>query len=222
MTLLKGALVEYGTDLLGPLKNVLIFQFNPATLTRSLQISNPSPESDSEETVGQIATPPRETITFTAHFNASDKLNNNNIVARALGIDPQLAAMENMVAPKNDLIAFISDVIDKIGGSLDDEENPEEPIPRLQAPRILFIWGLTKLLPVQIESMSITEEQYDVLLNPIQAKVDITLSVKHESELSDDAFAQGALSWSNMAKNGKVIANLANTAEEIVDLITFR
>ena len=36
--LLKGALIEYGTDLIGPIPNVVIFQFNPESLTRSMKI----------------------------------------------------------------------------------------------------------------------------------------------------------------------------------------
>ena len=36
--LLRGALIEYGTDLIGPIPNVVIFQFNPESLTRSLKV----------------------------------------------------------------------------------------------------------------------------------------------------------------------------------------
>ena len=36
--LMRGALIEYGSDFMGPIPNVVIFQFNPETLTRSLQI----------------------------------------------------------------------------------------------------------------------------------------------------------------------------------------
>ena len=36
--LLKGALIEYGSDFLGPIPNVVIFQFNPESMTRNIQI----------------------------------------------------------------------------------------------------------------------------------------------------------------------------------------
>ena len=36
--LLRGALIEYGTGLIGPIPNIVIFQFNPESLTRSLRI----------------------------------------------------------------------------------------------------------------------------------------------------------------------------------------
>ena len=38
MALLRGALIEYGAGLIGPIPNVVIFQFNPESLSRSLQI----------------------------------------------------------------------------------------------------------------------------------------------------------------------------------------
>jgi len=36
--LMRGAMIEYGSDFLGPLPNVVIFQFNPESLTRTIQI----------------------------------------------------------------------------------------------------------------------------------------------------------------------------------------
>ena len=35
---LRGALVEYGRSLLGPIPNVVVFQFNPEQLARTLTI----------------------------------------------------------------------------------------------------------------------------------------------------------------------------------------
>ena len=38
MGMLRGALIEYGSGLIGPIPNVVIFQYNPESLSRSLQI----------------------------------------------------------------------------------------------------------------------------------------------------------------------------------------
>ena len=72
-----------------------------------------------------------------------------------------------------------------------------------------------------IESMSITEQQYDFLLNPVQAEVSITLAVNANDLCSDDEVAKGAMLYTNMAKDAQAMANLANTAEQIVELIPF-
>ena len=75
------------------------------------------------------------------------------------------------------------------------------------------------MLPVTIDSMSISELEYDSLLNPLRAEVDITLSVIAVDECSDDVLAKGALEYSTIAKEAQAIANLANTAEQVVELI---
>ena len=69
--------------------------------------------------------------------------------------------------------------------------------------------------------MSITEQQYDFLLNPVQAEVSITLAVNASDKCSDDTVAKGAMLYSNMAKDAQAMANLANTASQVVDLIPF-
>jgi hypothetical protein len=94
-----------------------------------------------------------------------------------------------------------------------------QAIPPEKYPRILFIWGLTRILPVTIDSMTISELEYDALLNPLRAEVDISLSVIAVDQCSDDDLAKGALDYTTIAKEAQAIANLANTAEQIVDLI---
>ena len=46
-----------------------------------------------------------------------------------------------------------------------------------EAPMTLFVWGPQRVLPVRVTSLSITEEAHDPLLNPIRAKVDLSLAV---------------------------------------------
>jgi len=80
----------------------------------------------------------------------------------------------------------------------------------------------TRVLPVTIDSMTIAEQEYDFALNPVRAEVDITLSVIAIDQCSDDVLAKGALEYSTIAKEAMAIANLANTAEQIVELIPQR
>src|SRR6266852_9550038 len=163
--LLRGALIEYGSDFLGPIPNVVIFQFNPETLTRVLQIP-PRPVGPTQRETGQAGEPPIEKITLNALFSAADQLNSGNILAKTVGIGPQLAALEKMVFPVTTPGGLIGAAIDAIGSlvGVGQKKDPTQPIPRQKSPRVLFIWGLTRLLPVVIESMTITEQQYDSLL----------------------------------------------------------
>jgi hypothetical protein len=220
--LLRGALIEYGSDFLGPLPNVVIFQFNPETLTRAIQIPQ-RPTGGTRRETNQAGDPPIERITLKAEFDAADGLNANKVLARGFGVGPQLAALEKMVYPAGKISGLIGAAIDAIGDALglggDDAEN--QPIPRESYPRILFIWGLTRILPVTIDSMSITEQQYDFLLNPVRAEVSLGLSVNSTNTCSTDKVAKGAMEYSNLAKEAQAILNLANTVELAAELIPF-
>lgn len=216
--MLRGALIEYGTDLIGPIPNVVIFQFNPESLSRALQVpARPTGATQRETT--QAGEKTFEKITFKAQFSAANMLDEDKALARLFGIGPQLAALEKMVLPSSKIAGAIGAMIDKIAGAVAGPTQVAQAIPRETYPRILFIWGPTRVLPVTIDSMTIAEQEYDFLLNPMRAEVDITLSVIAIDQCSDDALAKGALTYSTIAKEAMAIANLANTAEQIVDLI---
>ena len=220
MSLLRGALVEYGEGLIGPIPNVVIFQFNPESLTRSLNIPERPTGANARETT-QAGEKTFETISFKAHFSAADELGDDKVLARAFGVGPRLCALEKMVHPSAIIGGAIGAAIDAIGDALGGGGNdtPSQAIPREKFPKIIFIWGLTRVLPVTINSMRITELQYDFLLNPTQAEVDIELTVNATDICSTDVFAQGALADTTIAKEAQSIANLANTAEQVVELI---
>jgi hypothetical protein len=219
--LLRGALIEYGADLIGPIPNVVIFQFNPESLNRTLKI----PERPSGATArerNQSGEKTLESVTLKAHFSAADMLNDDKVLARLFGIGPQLCALEKMVLPSGELEGKLSAPIDSVGSKVAGKNEPAtQVIPRETFPKTIFIWGLTRVLPVTIDSMQINELEYDHLLNPLRAEVDITLTVNVVDKCSDDWLAKGALEYSTIAKEVQAIANLANTAEQIVELIPF-
>jgi len=215
-------MIEYGSDFLGPLPNVVIFQFNPESLTRVIQIP-PRPSGGAARETTQAGEPTIERITLKAQFSAADGMGTGNVLARTMGIGPRLAALEKMVNPASKLSGLIGAAIDAIGSALGGGggDEPRQVIPRQKYPRILFIWGPFRVLPVVIESMSITELQYDFLLNPVRADVSIGLAVNAIDSCSDDAVGKGALEYSNMAKDAQAMLNLANTIEQIAELIPF-
>jgi hypothetical protein len=223
MTLLRGALVQYSGGPIGPIPNIVIFQFNPESLTRSLQIpQRPSGATQRETT--QAGERTFEQISFKAHFSAANMLDEGKVLAELFGIGPQLCALEKMVLPSSKLAGLIGAALDAVGDALGmggdaADDAPAQPIPRETYPRILFIWGLTRILPVTIDSMSISELDYDSLLNPLRAEVDLKLSVIAIDSCSDDLLGKGALEYSTIAKEAQAIANLANTAEQIIELI---
>jgi len=69
--LLKGALV--GVDPFNPLASVVVFQYNPETLTRTLTAQTAGAETDRSEAL-RLAGPPKETIRLDAKTDAADRL----------------------------------------------------------------------------------------------------------------------------------------------------
>jgi hypothetical protein len=219
--LLRGALIEYGTDLIGPIPNAAIFQFNPEVLSRSFVVPQ-RPNTGNAREQSQAGETVYEKISLKAHFSAADALADNKVLARGFGIGPQLASLEKMVMPGGEIAGLVGAAIDAIGGALGlagGGEPPTQPIPRQAFPRLLFIWGLTRIMPVRIDGMKITEMEYDNLLNPIRAEVDMEISVIKIDSCSDDWLAKGAQEFTTIAKEAQAIANLINTAEQVVELI---
>ena len=232
---LRGALVEYGSDVLGPLPNIVVFQFNPEQVIRTLNIPRPrssGPQEGRQQEPRQTSGPPTETFRITAHFSAADDLGKGgtaSMAPRAFGIGPQLAALEKMVYPEGGIISgAIGAVIDAVGdaiGAATAGGGADQPVPREQLPRILFIWGPSRVLPVEIRSMSITEQKFDLLLNPVQAEVQIGLAVAtypaREAQAAADPIGIGALTYTQAIKDGQVALNLAQAAEFAGDIIPF-
>ena len=222
--LMRGAMIEYGSGLIGPIPNVVIFQFNPESLARTIQIP-PRPTGGAARETTQAGEPSIEKISFKAQFSAADGMGTGNVLARTMGVGPRLAALEKMVHPSGKIAGLLGAALDAIGDALglggDAGSEPRQVIPREKYPRILFIWGPFRILPVTIDSMSITELQYDFLLNPIQADVQIGLSVNPIDSCSDDTVGKGALEYSNLAKEAQALLNLANTVDQVVELIPF-
>lgn len=161
--ILKGALVAYQLPDLLP--TVIIFQYNPEHLTRSLQARTATGggRGDAQRTDG----PPEETITLSVEIDAADQLESQDGVATAVGLHPVIAALELLMYPSFPVV-----VANQILAAFGSAVILAEP-----APMALFIWGPARVLPVRIASVSITEQAFDPLLNPILAKADLSLKV---------------------------------------------
>jgi hypothetical protein len=169
--LVKGAII--GFDLFNPLASVIVFQYNPETLTRKVQAQVAGGETSGRSEALRLAGAPVETITLSVEIDATDQLERPDPTAVAMGIHPQLAALEMLLYPKTALV--IANAVLAAFGTV-------ELIPP-EAPLTLFVWGPKRILPVRLTDFSITEESYDVNLNPILAKVGLSLRVLSYSDL---------------------------------------
>jgi hypothetical protein len=68
------------------------------------------------------------------------------------------------------------------------------------APLCLFVWGPQRVLPVRIDQIAITEELFDQNLNPIQAKVTLSLQVLTYQDLGFASVGGAIFLGQQMAK----------------------
>lgn len=165
--LIKGAIV--GFDLFNPLASVIVFQYNPDTMTRTLaaQTSGGRSAGAGRAEPLRLTGAPQEDMTLQVEIDATDQLEQGNDVAASLGIYPQLSAMEMLLYPK--LASVIVNTALLAAGTI-------EILPP-QAPLTVLIWGPGRTVPVQLTSFSVTEDAYDENLNPIRATVSLGLRV---------------------------------------------
>ncbi len=187
--ILRGAFVEFGISL-PPL--VVVFQFNPLTIsrTRTATVERPrtprrrgaqnltllqqvTRESLKDVRGKQVIKVNEEKLSFDIRLDATDKLNEGDTLAEEFGIAPQLSTLELMMAPKGQgLLGGAASALLGAAGSkfsfVDDARNP---------PVILFVWGRKKVMPVNITSMQIKEEEFSYELNPTRATVSVNLQV---------------------------------------------
>ncbi len=176
---MKGAIV--GIDPFNPLASIVVFQYNPDTLTRTLQAQSAGAQGGDRSEAMRLKGAPVETFKLDVEIDATDQLERDDALTESLGIYPQLSALEMLIYPKSALVLVNTALL--AAGSM-------EVIPP-QAPLTLFIWGPKRILPVRLTEFSITEEAYDVQLNPIRAKVSLGLRVLSYNDLplTDPGFA---------------------------------
>ncbi len=136
----------------------------------------------------------------------------------------KLAALEKMVYPSNILGGLLGAAIDAVGDALglgSKKKKSTRPVPREKLPRILFIWGLARVLPVQIKSLTITEQKFDFLLNPVQAEVQLGLQIPNFGPKPTDKLGKGALDYTNGVKEAQAALNLVKAVELALDIIPF-
>lgn len=176
MTSFSGSprLIKGGIVVLNPLtatvERVISLQYNPDTLSRSLQIKGLGAAAGGDRSEAlRLTGPPVETIKLDAEIDATDQLEfpEQNPNAVEVGIHPQLAALETLVYPTTGQIQ--SNINLAQSGTLE--------ITPMESPLTLFVWSKNRVMPVRITDVSVTEEAFDPALNPLRAKVSLGMRV---------------------------------------------
>ena len=228
---MRGAFVEYGLSF-PPL--VVPFQFNPVQLQRSRSLSfrapndvmvcaTPGEDEDAERRIeretdlrewhrgfddltelrdAQIVSVSEESVSFELLLDASDDLETGNVIAANFGIGPRLAVLEQMTLPKDE--GLLGAVVGNLLGASAGHRFTGTSRP----PLILFVWGVQRVVPVNITGLNITETEFDTSLNPTRASVAVTLTVI----AGNDGFSL----YTQAVREVMATLNLANLITDII------
>ena len=94
----RGAVI--GFDIFNPIASVIVFQYNPDKLTRTLTPQGVSGQAARADVL-RLSGAPVEKIDLDVDIDAADQLEAGEGVASRMGIYPQLSALEMLLYPKS-------------------------------------------------------------------------------------------------------------------------
>lgn len=237
-TVIKGALVALSEPFLGPIPNVILFQYNPETLTRTL---NPwaLPAAEGEEGTKArekaLAQPfdPAESFSLVLELDAADALEepDSHPVAALSGVADRISALEMLLYPPGD--SLLGNVLGGLGGLIGSLGGALDVLPRTHVPVVLFIWGPGRVVPVRLSTFSVEEQAYSPTLYPLRAKVTVGLTVVPPEALGEadpadpnkrkysttERIAVWSYKWTRGQKEVLARANLANSVESVIGML---
>lgn len=240
---LRGAFIQFMPTFLVPMPYVIIFQFNPETMTHSWQ---PAAKDSQLSKANPLAVEglPSESFSFNLAMDASDTIadaGGSNLLAAgvgaaaaaqaiATGVHSRLAALEMLLYPSGSFksIALLNSVSDLAKNVLAATKSKKKTnVPQFLMPTVLFVWGPFRIIPVRVKSLTITEKLYDaLLLNPTHAEAQITLDVLTPDEVTAlqdklKEVATVAYNYSQAFRQTMALANLTNDADSILGMLPF-
>lgn len=254
---MRGALIHLMEAFLLPIPNIILFQYNPETMTHTWTPPGGGAAGGAGGGAaggggggagrtacggsggGTGGNPlaasgfPGEAFSFTLSMNANDTIAEGNVVTAGIatvsGIYTRLAALEMLQYPvtrgNTGLAGGVSLAVTGFtaGAIGTAASGPQRTVPEMQVPAALFIWGPGRIVPVRVTTLTITEKQYDFILNPVHAEAQIGLRVLTPQELNAlpgglKEVAKAGYIYTHALRQALALANLANTTESVIGL----
>lgn len=218
---LPGLFVQLIPDIVLFTPNIVMFQYNPAKITRGLTPWNPF-DSGGSATSGvapDVApNPPDEKIGFDLFLDAADPAQLDNPINIATGVAARIAAIRKLAKPSQGMVGdLVQSAANLVGKGSAISHRPTVPI-------TFLLFGPGLMLPVRITSLSIEETMFTGLLYPIHAKVSVQLQVLTPNlfRCKNDFISELAIAAWNLnetQENLLAIANMVNTGFDVAGLV---
>ncbi len=228
---LRGALIQFTDSFPLPVSQLVMFQYNPETLTHTWTPAHSGGQNSPGQSPSNplaVTGPPEESFSFSLLMDSNDTIADGNPLTAALagasGLAPRLAALELLLFPATDggggLVGAVSSALS--GGG---PPPLSTAVPAGDLPLVFFIWGPGRVDPVRVTALTITEKLYDsVALVPVQAEAHIELKVLTAPELQFlsgtlGTLAGAAASYMSSLRQKLALANLANSTDSIAGML---
>jgi hypothetical protein len=208
---MKGAFIEFTSIASLSAPNLVVFQFNPETLKHAW--TQPKPAVGSNPLAVQSL--PGESFSFTLALDATDAQAGTDVVAAAdaelNGVSSRLAALEMLMFP----VSTDNTLVDPSSGA-----GERRGVPAAQVPTVLFFWGPSRIVPVRVLSITVTEKLFDTTLHPTHADVAVEVRVLTPSEIKActkplKTIADAAYKYTQHLRVIHALANLNNAVGSI-------
>ena len=201
--LLKGALIRFSSPFLVPIPSIIPFQYNPETLSRTLDPWAPPGKDDERSATkapteeNSLAQPydPEESFNLSLELVAADALEDpgNHRVAVLTGIADRIAALEMLLYPTGEEEAVGGVLNVPVNTSLGAGAAPGaavDVVPQRKVPVVLFFWGPGRIVPVRISTFTVEEQAFLPILYPMRAKCTLGLKVLDAAAFGSDTSAE--------------------------------
>lgn len=211
---LRGAIVAVSPA--QPLSRVVVFQYNPDEVSRTIQPRQASGggggggQAAGGADANRLAGAPTETVSLTAEIDATDQLAANDPVAGRVGLLPQLSVLEMLLHP--DSARVLARAALMAAGSIE--------IFPVEKPLAVLVWGPSRIVPVKLTNLQITEQAYSPALAPLRATAQIAATVLTYDDLPIGDIGYGLSVAHLIAKEVLAAAGAAaGAATAIADLV---
>jgi hypothetical protein len=224
---LRGAFIQFTETFPVPIPNVIIFQYNPETMTRTWTPATTRRAAPGDHASDPLAITgdPRESFSFTLAMDANEMIADGDPVAATTGVYPRLAALEMLLFPTAAAGAGLVGSITAALGIVSAASKPSGPIPAAQLPMVFFVWGPGRIVPVRVRTLTITEKLYDATqLNPTHVEAQIGLEVLTKEDIR---YVEGSLgdlgkaadTCSQRLRQTLALANSTNAGQSIIGML---
>jgi hypothetical protein len=209
----RGAFAVFSPYEDGTTSKLIPFRFNPEALSRSLQIEQAQQQqgaegaqprrggANTEQASDASDGPLKQTFSVMIRLDLRDReaakpvqTTDDNVLR--LGVLPEIAALEELMYPAERPAS---------------DDNRQAVAPRPPRPVVLLVWGIHRVFPVRVVSMTINETLHNADLAPIRAEIEVGLEVARDESTGHRATvdALGYMSSQRKDHAGKFYATVS-------------